>query len=122
MGELEPYTQEFTFGEESPYPGLQVKLNLNASLDMWFESFATTGGRLQKLLTEFGDDALVDWNLTVKGEAVPATAEGLRRAPFHLVRFLINEWREAAVNPPLPLSLRQPSGATSEAASEETAA
>jgi hypothetical protein len=121
---LERYTQEYKFeGEDTPYPGLVVELNLNVSLELYWKTIVIGGDDFTETVTNWGDKVLVSWNCEDDdGNAIPATGRGLLSQPFHLVRFLIGEWRSAAVNPPPPLSQRPANGRTSAGRSKKTAA
>ena len=56
---------------------------------------------------------LVSWNVTRKGEAVPATRAGVGSLKFDFVLKVIMAWMEAIASVDTPLPVGSPSGATS---------
>lgn len=79
--------------EDAAWAGAEVtcRQSVSTGLALEFISFADLGDRdledlspdevrrLMEALGRFGDDALVEWNMTRKGEPLPATREGMLR-------------------------------------------
>lgn len=131
VGGYEAPTTAFALRFED-HPGLEVKATsvpvgmftrLTKLADMAGDASDATLARaaegiseLDELLHAFGD-ALVDWNVQVKGEAVPATYEGVCRLDFPFALELIFGWMDAIGGVEAPLAKRSPSGGPALAAS-----
>jgi len=111
-------------------PGLEVAAR-SVTLERWMEITGLSGdGALSATslpdggpppsggLQEGFAQNLVSWNLTSKGEPVPATAEGLRSLDTGFARELVKAWLEAVSGViPAGLGKDSPSGGTSGEAS-----
>lgn len=69
----------------------------------------TTLGKLIELFEMFAD-ALIEWNLTKKGEPVPATLEGIKRQDTGLIMYIIHQWANASGGVSDPLEKPSTSG------------
>lgn len=66
-------------------------------------------GELGTLFDNFGD-ALVEWNVTINGQSVPATPDGVRRLDVPFALELIFAWMDAIGGVEAPLARRSPGG------------
>lgn len=76
---------------------------------------------IMTLLKQFGD-VLESWNVTRRGEPVPADYEGLRKLDTHFVLAIIGAWLTGTTGAGDELGKGSPSGGTSGAAQEAMAA
>lgn len=93
--------------EDEDYAGAEVRCR------------STSIGRLNEIASSteamrlFGDEILIDWNLTENGEPVPATGEGMVRVPVEFGRAILNAWTQALVGISGPLGGPSSNGAGS---------
>lgn len=74
-------------------------------------------------LRRFGDRFIVDWNINVDGQELPATGDGLLQMPPTFQLGLLHAWLgKVRGGIDAPLGSGSPNGSTSKAASETTAA
>lgn len=123
---------EIRFEEGHEYHGMTLTLSLDVGADKMFAMIETSDkaaedtkdrkandalpedermeltprlsqGDLRRMYEEFGDMALVEWNVEDKhGEPVPATGEGLLTQSFTFIAFILKQWVEAtSVDAPL---------------------
>lgn len=94
------------------WEGLEVKME-SAAVGFLFdcarlaEELSASKGveqmeKIEKLINSVAD-CLVEWNITKRGEPVPATVAGLRLQPIDLVLELIQAWTRAVTVVPDPL-------------------
>lgn len=111
--------------EDGEYAGAEVRCRLNVGMgvmfDLWRLQNSPTPDDIQRAFLLFADEALIEWNLTRRGEAIPASPEGLGRVPMEFIRLLLAKWQEAAIGVPDPLDSRSANGATSRAGTKRTA-
>jgi hypothetical protein len=131
VGGYEAPTTAFALRFED-HPGLEVKATsvplgvfsklsrladlAGGATDATLAKAAEGLGELDDLLVTFGE-ALVDWNVTIKGEPVPPTYEGVCRLDFPFALELIFGWMDAIGGVEAPLAKRSPSGGPALAAS-----
>lgn len=112
------------FGEDTKYPGLSVRtttlpsgqfFNLIDAADALQNPGAnvTVPPEIREMFRAFGDH-LVSWNLTRKGEPVPATKESLDGLDVMFVLDLVMAWLDGFQSVPGPLEDASNSGATSQ--------
>lgn len=109
------------FSDGSGFDGAIVMCAFDVSFDTLFKYQRMQGRKdpdaVRTVLTDFGDEILISWNLRDKKskEAVPATGEGLLSQPVAFGTALIEAWTDAMVQPPAPLGSASNDGNTSAA-------
>lgn len=113
----------------SKWEGLEVKME-SASVGFLFdaarmaEEIRDTKGtgqmaRVEQLIKQVSA-CLVSWNITKRGEPIPADIEGLRAQPIDLVLELIQAWTKAVTVVPDPLVTPSANGSSLAALPTET--
>lgn len=95
-------TVALEFAEGTVLAGATVKCSLDMSIRdfakmqrMWN---AAQDGDMEKIVEAymmFGDAVLVEWDISKRGEAVPATGEGLSQIPVAAANAIFSAWTDA---------------------------
>lgn len=94
-------TRTFTL-EDSTWAGLTITVRDNVTIGD-IERFAAD----EEGLSKFGNEILVDWNLTDDNdEPIPANEEGMRQLPLVLASIILAEWQLTMAGPDTPLGRR----------------
>ena len=104
---------EFEEGHE--YYGLSVLTSLDVSMEVLFslDKIGDKGSANAELLSNFGDQVLIEWNLTDSNdEPIPATGAGFMKVPLSLAAALMRYWSTAATDVPGPLDRPSRNGST----------
>jgi len=102
--ELPEQHAEITWEDGSDLHGLEVTLSLDAPVDLLFrlqDWESITAKEQRELMLEFGDSVLVTWNLTYRGNSVPATGAGMLSQPMRLMVGIMIKWAETVNAVPL---------------------
>lgn len=75
---------------------------------------------IEAFYRKFGDIVLVEWDLTLKGEALPANGDSLVRIPFAAAKQIFDAWSDTTSGASPNSSGASESGDTSAALSEVT--
>lgn len=116
--ELPEQLADVTFEEGHELHGLQMTLSLDTPLEFLLEAkrvnlAAADIDDAGEFFRRFGDVALVDWNLKIRGRAVEANGEGLRQLPARVIWQVFQRWMEVVTEVPAPLVEPSPSTSTS---------
>jgi len=95
-----------------------VPLSLARAIDLALAQGGMAG--LDEAIAAFVGKALVRWNLSQGGVAIPATVEGMNDLPPELITAILKGWGTALSGVPAPLVEPSDDGAPSEAPSEQT--
>jgi len=96
--ELQEKNVSITWAPGTELAGLRAVLSLDAPADLLirmegFEQAPTAEKR--DLMREFGDAVLVEWDMHVKGQPIPATGDGMLRLPMRVVAAVMKQWTDA---------------------------
>lgn len=83
---------------------------------IWSDSQDGDISRVLEAYQMFGDAALVSWDLTLRGEVLPATGESLIRIPAVAANAIFSAWTSAVSGTSSKSPAASESGSTSEAA------
>ena len=128
MFEVGGNTARLEFADGSALDGATVRVSLDVSVREYLDIERAASvlplddtpasellDRWEALYRMFGERFLLGWDLTLEGEAIPSTAEGMLAIPFRYARAIFLAWK-AALSSPLPNSLAvSANGATPEA-------
>lgn len=100
--------------EFEQYPGLYVRASLDISMGAFF-SFqrlvaAQDPEKIEEAMRRFGDEVLIETNITVQGEAITANGDGFLRLPAAFGMEIITAWSEAVQNVSGPLAEQSKNG------------
>lgn len=104
---------------ETAYAGLEVTMDaisLGGLLDIQEMAESGTGAAAREMVARFADH-LESWNVTRKGEPVPADMEGALSLDAVFMAEIVRAWTNGVAAAPPPLPGGSPSGGSSEAAS-----
>lgn len=73
------------------------------------------------LISRFGDNVLLSWDLAMKGEPLTADGAGMKRLPMTVAFSLFKAWSDAVSAPPPNSNGASENGGPSEAPSGQTA-
>jgi hypothetical protein len=125
----EPVT--LAFAEGSPLAGASIRVSLDMSMRRFIAlqravARATEDGDtwddLEQAYAIFTEDALLGWDLTFKGEPIPADLDGLMSLPKRTCMPIFNAFISVVMASDPNSSAASESGPTSAADSERTAA
>lgn len=122
-------TAVLEFGEGTALDGAEITVSLDMSVGEYLAMqrvisgitvlATTTEGAGEQALQSwekayrtFADEALVSWNLTLRGVAVPPTGDGMMTIPFAAASQIFSEWVGALVSPPKVSSVASTNGVT----------
>lgn len=116
--ELQDQKAEILFDSSSRFSGVVVEVVIDVSLNTLFDfEDGYVAGKHRELFQRFGDEILVSWNVHKDGNALPASGEGMGKAPLSLASEIMIQWLKAAAKPPDPLAMPSENGSSSEAES-----
>lgn len=97
--ELPIRTARLVFEDEWAGAEVRVRLDVPLSMIFRFQELGDDAAKLRDAYAEFAESVLIGWNITIGGEEIPATADGLLRAPATFVAAVIREWIAATQRP-----------------------
>jgi hypothetical protein len=125
MFDIQQREATLVFEDGSLLDGARVRVSLDLSLGDFFnftsvsrdstdESPVTAAEvePLRQAFVSFGNDCLLDWDLAIRGEALPANAEGMLRLPLDYARALVEAYTAVASDLPKVLSGDSVNGGT----------
>ena len=90
---------------EGEMEGAEVKCRLDVPLGLYLEyaKLADTNdpAQLEEAFQRFSAEVLIDWNLEVDGDAVPAHPDGMLKVPPAIANAILAAWSQQAMNVPL---------------------
>lgn len=131
MFEIGGHTARLEFAEGTPLAGSVVTVSLDLSVRGWLALQRTAAGlddetgekltAMEKAFLQFGEQALVSWDLGIDGKPLPANGEGMLSLPFRVANEIFHAWSAVTVASPNSNAVSA-SGESQEAASGQMAA
>lgn len=111
-------TALLVFEEGTSLSGATVRVSLDMSIDDFLalqgmanqlqngedDDIGDLTASVKEAYRQFGDAVLVDWDLMLRGEAIPANGEGMLKLPMRKSAEIFRAWNQAigAVSPNSP--------------------
>ena len=110
--------------EFTEHEGLEVRVALDVPMQMFFDFThmvdSNDMAEVEKAVREFADTALIEWNVTIKGEQIPPTGDGITRLPLGFAKDILMGWLRSIAEAPAPLVQPSTNGTQSPAESAPT--
>src|SRR3989304_7652795 len=121
MGFEEPVRTATLVFEDEDYAGAEVVCRRNVSMGTYFE-IARAGEVGNAEASEaafrlFGERVLASWNVTVEGEPLPASGEGMLGLSPEFAALILSAWTRAVTDMPAPLGEPSVNGSSAKAPS-----
>jgi len=117
--EIGGYVARLEFEEGTRLAGRSVRASLDVPLrdSLGFQRTLSSGDadEVMGAYRKFGDEVLIDWDVEFKGEAVPATGEGMLSIPGDAAGAVLLAWVRASTDVEGNSRAVSQNGATSQA-------